>query len=67
MDRLRLRRAVVKAMNTRYDAERALQTARREEAPNVDALSSAVWRARSEALKAKRAFDKHVTEHRCSG
>jgi hypothetical protein len=68
MDRLRLGRAVVEAMNAKYDAKFAFEKAKVKVA-SIEDLSRALRNAKSAveaADRAKLAYNTHVAEHHCS-
>jgi hypothetical protein len=65
LDQLRLRRAVVEAMNTMYDAQHDVELALTQHASSLESLSLTLGAATRKALNAKRDFDEHVKEHGC--
>ena len=68
MDKLRLGRAVVEAMNAMYDAKLASDKAKAK-VSSIEDLSRALRNLKSAteaAERAKRAYKAHVDEHHCS-
>ena len=49
-----------------YDAQRDVESARVQDAPNLETLSRTLNAAKHKALETKLAFEEHVNKHGCS-